>query len=169
MEKWYALYTQSRAEKKVAKEFENRAIEHYLPLQKTLRQWSDRKKWIELPLLSSYIFVYTYVEKSYYDILNVPGVVCFIEFSGKPVAIPENEIDIIRKVEKSGLPISQIEASKLSEGDPIEIIHGPLKNLKGELIKIKGKEKVMIRLNTIDKNISIDISLEMIRKQKNVE
>ena len=55
--KWYAIYTNPRAEKLVHLRLEETGVEAFLPLQKTYRQWSDRKKLVEKPLLSSYVFV----------------------------------------------------------------------------------------------------------------
>jgi transcriptional antiterminator RfaH len=57
--KWYALYTRPRAEKQVYQRLTEAGVETFLPLQKTYRMWSDRKKLVEKPLLSSYIFVNT--------------------------------------------------------------------------------------------------------------
>lgn len=166
MKKWYAVYTRSRAEKKVAEELKQNNIEHYLPLYKTLRQWSDRKKKVEVPLFTSYIFVHISVEHTYFDVLNTPGVVCFIKFSNKPAPIPEKDIEKIRTIVASGLPVEQVEPNELAKGDKIEIINGPLKNYHGELIKVKGKEKVLLRLDSIDKNLMVDISLSDIKKMK---
>src|SRR4030042_2560830 len=94
---WYALYTHSRAEKKVAEELERQGIEHYLPLYKTLRQWSDRKKKVELPLIRSYLFVKIREKKSY-PVLQTPGVMRIVSFSGRPVPIPDWQIENLRIV-----------------------------------------------------------------------
>ena len=56
---WYAIYTRSRGEKVVAKLLKESGLEVYLPLQRKLRQWSDRKKWVEVPYINSYVFVRT--------------------------------------------------------------------------------------------------------------
>ncbi|HDO06779.1 MAG TPA: hypothetical protein ENG85_03760, partial [Bacteroidetes bacterium] len=69
---WYALYVRSRTEKKVAVELEGADIDFYLPLEKRLRQWSDRKKWVEEPLFRSYIFVHI-TQKEYYKVLQTRG------------------------------------------------------------------------------------------------
>jgi transcriptional antiterminator RfaH len=55
--KWYPVYTHPRAEKKACQALINKGIETYLPLHKQLKQWSDRKKWVEEPLIKSYLFV----------------------------------------------------------------------------------------------------------------
>ncbi len=93
---WYALYTKSRNEKKVHQLLEEAGIESYLPLIKTLKQWSDRKKWVEEPLFKSYIFVQVQANQ-YYHVLNIPGIVRYITFEGKAVIVPEKQILAIKQ------------------------------------------------------------------------
>ena len=69
---WYALYTKPRSEKKVLDRLLEQEIEAYLPLQKKLRQWKDRKKWVEVPLINSYIFV-KIEHKDYFNVLDTVG------------------------------------------------------------------------------------------------
>ena len=83
--KWYALYTRPRAEKLVYQRLIEEHIETFLPLQKTYRMWSDRKKLIEKPLLSSYIFVKTN-KKTFPKVYKVIGVVKFVSFEGSSSA-----------------------------------------------------------------------------------
>ena len=71
---WYAVYTNSRAEKRVSDRIEELGIETFLPLQKTLRQWSDRKKLVEKPLISSYVFV-KIIPREYFAVRKIDGVV----------------------------------------------------------------------------------------------
>jgi len=85
---WYAVYTRSRTEKQTQELLLRSGIEVYLPLVKNLKQWSDRKKWVEEPLFRSYLFVHI-SPAEYYDVLNIPGAVRYITFEGKAVAIPK--------------------------------------------------------------------------------
>src|ERR1035437_79204 len=78
-DKWYALYTRPRAEKLVFQRLVEEGIETFLPLQKTYRMWSDRKKLVEKPLLSSYIFVKT-IKKNFPRVYKTTGVVKFVSF-----------------------------------------------------------------------------------------
>src|ERR1017187_6919584 len=91
MENWYAVYTKPRSEKKLAMRLNEKSIEAYVPLRKTLKQWSDRKKMVEEPMISSYVFV-NVSKENYFEVLNTPGAVRFIWFSGKPAIIPEKQI-----------------------------------------------------------------------------
>ena len=92
---WLANYVKSRAEKKVALEFQKFGIDHFLPLVKELRQWSDRKKWVEVPLFRSYIFVHI-EPNEYFQVLQVTGAIRYITFEGKAAVIPNQQIEAIR-------------------------------------------------------------------------
>ena len=92
---WFAIYVKSRTEKKVSAELDKLGIDHYLPLLKVLKQWSDRKKWVIEPLFKSYIFVYIDTAQ-YYDVLKAINVVRYITFEGKAVAIPPQQIEAIK-------------------------------------------------------------------------
>ena len=94
--KWYALYTKSRTEKKTGQELVSKGIETFLPLEKILKEWSDRKKWVEEPLFRSYIFVH--INKAeHFKVLNASGIVRFITFEGKAVPIPDLQIEAIKQ------------------------------------------------------------------------
>jgi transcriptional antiterminator RfaH len=95
--KWFALYTKSRSEKKVNQELIFKGIECYLPIEKKLKQWSDRKKWVEEPFIRSYIFVKS-EEHELQNILNTVGVVSVISFGGKPAKVQEEHLNIIKSI-----------------------------------------------------------------------
>lgn len=162
MEKsWFALYVKSRAEKKVAAEFEAQQIEYYLPLQKVLKQWSDRKKWVEEPLFRSYIFVYI-GQDEYYKVLSVPGTVRYITFEGKAVPVPENQIEAIRYYldEKDPEKPDELQWEK---GRKVEVIAGSLTGLTGELVDVKGKQKVIVEIEAVGSVIMLQIPKRKLR------
>lgn len=158
---WYALYTRSRAEKKVKKLLEEKGIEVYLPLYKTLRQWSDRKKKVELPLFNSYIFVKIDI-KNIDEIIDIQGIVRFVRFSGEINPIPESQISLIHRILSEPYEVEPcLENPK--KGTKVEIELGALKGLRGELIDYRGKSKVIIRLDSLDKSVILNIPLNHIR------
>jgi transcriptional antiterminator RfaH len=144
---WLAAYTKPRNEKKVLERLQEEGVEVYLPLQKILKKWSDRKKWVEEPLLRSYIFV-KITDKEYAKVLKVFGVVRYVTFEGKPVPIPENQIDILRMLLGEHIELEVVEEN-IEPGQLVEVIAGQLSGLKGELVKHNGKKKVVIRLDHI--------------------
>ena len=143
---WYALYTAPRAEKKVAERFTESGIEHYLPIQKVMRKWSDRMKEVEVPVVNGYIFVHI-SELQFKSVLNTYGAIQFVREFGKPVPIPDKQLARLRfMVDNADGPVD-FSLEDLAPGTPISIIRGPLQGLVGELKEIKGKHHVVIRLD----------------------
>jgi transcription antitermination factor NusG len=161
-EKWYALYTRPRAEKLVFQRLVEEDIETFLPLQKTYRMWSDRKKLVEKPLLSSYIFVKTN-SRNFPRVYKTNGVVKFISFEGQPVSIPQNQIDNLRLLINSDAEI-EVTSEKFAPGDNVEVVNGSLIGLTGELIKIGSKNRVVVRIDRLDQNLILKIPIGFLKK-----
>jgi transcriptional antiterminator RfaH len=160
--KWYALYTRPRAEKLVFQRLVEVEIETFLPLQKTFRIWSDRKKLIEKPLLPSYIFVKT-TKKNFPKVYMTNGVVKFVSFEGQPVSIPQKQIDNLRLLINSDTEI-EVTTEKFEQGDNVEVISGSLIGLTGELIRIGSKNRVVVRIDRLDQNLILKIPKAFLRK-----
>lgn len=144
---WYALYTKSRAEKKVYEELKGLGIDTYLPLKREQRQWSDRKKWVEVPVISSYIFVKIYPQQ-YREVFNARGVVAYVSHKGQAVAIPDREIEAMRRTVENKLAFS-VESDKIKKGEKVTITSGPLKGIEGEVEEIQGTKKLYLRISHI--------------------
>ena len=159
---WYAIYVKSRTEKKAYDALISFGIDGYLPLVKTLKQWSDRRKWVEEPLFRSYLFVC--IDKSeYFKVLNVDGVVKFITFEGKAVAIPPNQIQAIKQFVDEGDELTD-NVEDFKQGDEVEIIKGSMMGLKGKLISFKNKQKVKIEIEAIAQSIYLSIPKSFLKK-----
>ena len=153
---WYAVYTRSRTEKKTVDDLTERGIEAYIPLRKVLRQWSDRKKLVVVPLINSYVFVR--IEPSqYFEVLSSPGVVRYVYYCGHPAAIPEPQIDILKAIAGSDVEVESI-PSKMPPGTRVRINAGPLCGIEGELSRFAGRNKVVIRIGQLDHTIMLTIS-----------
>ena len=159
--KWFAIYTRPRFEKRVEKYLRAKNICCYLPLQTTFRQWSDRKKKVELPLFASYVFVKT-SKSEYLDVLNVPGVVRYVSFDGVAVEIPENQIEKIKWILSSDI-VSGVVLEKIAEGSVVEIIKGPLMGLRAELVTYKNKSRIIVRMEQLEKLIEIDVPISHVK------
>ena len=160
--RWYAVYTTPRAEKQVFKRLEDSSIETFLPLHKTIRQWSDRKKIIEKPLLSSYVFV-RISARDYPAVFKTYGVVRFVTFEGVPVPIPQNQIDNLKLLVNSDAEI-EVTNNNFDKGDNVEVMTGSLIGLTGELISVHGKKRVIVRIDRLEKNIVVTIPTTFLRK-----
>ncbi len=152
---WYAAYTKSRAEKKVLQELQQMGIETYLPLQKRLKQWSDRRKWVEEPLLRCYIFVYIDMS-DYFRVLNTRGVVRYITFEGKAVPIPEKQIDVLRKIVATEADV-EVTVESFHPGDKVRVVSGPLHGLEGELVDFRGNRRVMVRFEQLGQHLLVSV------------
>jgi transcription antitermination factor NusG len=161
-EKWYAVYTRPRAEKLVYSRLVEAGIEAYLPLQKTFRKWSDRKKLIEKPLLSSYIFVKTN-SKNFNIVFKTNGVVKFVSFEGHPVSIPQKQIDVLRLLIDSNAEI-EVSSERYEKGDKVEVVSGALIGLTGELIKIGTHNRFVVRIDRLDQNLILNIPRTFLKK-----
>ncbi len=159
--KWFAMYVRSKSEKKVALELEFAKIDHYLPIIKVLKTWSDRKKWVEEPLFRSYVFVYIN-QQQYFEAINTPNAVKYISFEGKAVEIPQQQIEAIKYFlnEKNPMLVNDLE---LTKGMLVEITVGSMTGLKGELIEINGKNRVKIRIDVVNKSLVLQVPKNKLR------
>ncbi|KPK87538.1 MAG: hypothetical protein AMS27_02255 [Bacteroides sp. SM23_62_1] len=163
--KWYAIYTKPRWEKKVAELLLEKGIDHYLPLQKVLKQWSDRKKWVREPLFKSYIFVYI-TREDYLPSLQTPGVVRFVTFEKKAVTIPPVQIEAIKTFIATGEELTD-ETIHVKIGDRVIVTHGTLKGLEGTLIEISKKKRLRIMIEGIQQSLHLKIPASYIKIVKN--
>lgn len=145
MQFWYAVYTASRAEKKVKQRLDEADIENYLPLRTETRIWSDRKKKVSLPLIPGYIFVRICPE-NILKILNIPGVVTFLKEKSLPAAIPDDQIRRLRMMVEHAIDDVEFVGMRVNVGDKVRVKQGNLEGLIGELVEVRGKYKIAIRL-----------------------
>ena len=157
-EHWNVIYTAPRAEKRVYERLLELGVHCYLPLYTTLRQWSDRKKKVELPLFRSYIFVKP-ARGERLPILEVFGVVRFIYYLGKPAVVRQKEIDAIRRflMQTEGYNI------RVQQGDNVEIAGGPMEGIYGEVIRI-GKHKLILQIQQLGMSIIAEVDKGMVRR-----
>jgi len=158
--KWYPIYTRSRAEKKTQLELAKKNIVSYLPLKKVLKQWSDRKKIVEEPLLKSYLFVYISA-KEYTEVLSTYGISRFIYFSGKIADIPNKQLEDLRLLLANSENLEVIDFD-ISPGEKVLIKAGPFKGIIAELVSLKSKKSLVLRLHKIGYSIHINTSMAFI-------
>ena len=164
---WHAIYTKSRAEKRLYKELCSKSIECYLPLKKELRQWSDRTKWVEEPLLRSYLFVKV-SEREYYYVINSNYAARYVTFGGKAVPIPEQQIKALQLFLEDENRKVDLSYENLEKGEVVEVVGGPLKGIRGEIIQIRGKNRIVIRFDSLGTCVYTDISMDKIKQVQSV-
>lgn len=158
---WYAVYVNVKHEKKVVHKLTDQGIVAYTPFVKKMQQWSDRKKLVEFPMLSGYVFVNIEdVEKE--TILKCPGVFSFIKFNGFEAKIRDVEIAILKSIEESGYDVTH-EAGELKLLDEVEITQGQLKGLKGTIVLIQNTNYVQIQLSSLQQNIKVKLPIHILK------
>jgi transcriptional antiterminator NusG len=163
-EVWKVIYTASRQEKKVAAMLEKFGIEYYLPLTKKLRLWSDRKKWVEMPLFNGYVFVKPKLGERD-RALDIPGVVKYLKFNGADAIVSEREIMLIERLIEKGYHIENLGAVDLKKGDKVRIEQGVFKGFEAEVLKDSdGEESVIVAFETISQVVKVTISSGVLKK-----
>lgn len=157
---WYPVYTNPRAEKRACEALLGKGIEVYLPLQRQLKQWSDRKKWVEEPLIKSYLFV-NIAEHQRTDVLTTRGIARFLYFSGRPAIIPERQIQELKMLMASPYEL-EITEENLQPGEKVIIKAGALKGMKAEIISYRSKKQLILRLDNIGYSVLVNVAASFI-------
>lgn len=131
---WFVIYTQPRNEKKVADRLQHIGVTAYCPLVTHMRQWSDRRKKVQVPLINSYVFV-NVSEKERENVFQVAGVVRYLFWLGKPAVVRDEEIDALRDSLKDTM--SAVEVTGIRVGDQLSIPSGPFHGKEGIVKQIK--------------------------------
>lgn len=160
--RWFAIYTSFKREKIVARMLSQKGIESYLPLQKKTRLYGRKRRIVELPLISCYLFV-KITKPEYIRVLETEHVLKFIRFSKDLLAIPEEQIDIIKRVTGEGIDL-EIDNNHFIEGDEVEVISGSLTGIKGKLVSIDGKKKFTVELHNLGYSLNMEIDPGLLGK-----
>ncbi len=159
---WYVIYTKSRAEKKVRDTLQEAGYEVYLPLIKTMRQWSDRKKKVEVPLFPGYLFIKT-DPNDFWKIRDIEGVVNFVHFGDSIAQVRDQDILNIRILLKESSHVSVVNTI-FKQGEEILISEGKFKGYKGLIEFSKGKNNLVVSLLEIGMSVKLEIPAEFVRR-----
>jgi transcription antitermination factor NusG len=157
---WYALWTRSRHEQVVREQLERKQVDVFLPTIRKWSRWKDRKKQIDWPLFPGYCFARFDAHDSL-PILKCTGVVSIVSFEGEPAAIPEYELDGIRRLIDTDLAFDPVPLIK--EGQMVEVVHGPLKGVVGRLVQKKEKARLVLSVDLIGQGVSVEIDAADVR------
>ena len=151
---WYALYANTRHEKVVARQLEERRIETFLPLYRTWHRWKDRRKQVELALFPSYVFV-RIEEEDKLRVLKVPGVVNVVSFNGRMAALPEREIAALRHALENNIYAEP--CPYLCVGRRVRVVRGPMEGAEGILARKKDKCRVVISVDVLMRSVAVEV------------
>jgi transcriptional antiterminator NusG len=151
---WYAVWTRSRHEQVVREQLERKGLEAFLPTITRWSHWKDRKKQIDWPLFPGYCFVrFNGAERL--PVLKCTGVVNIVSFDGDIVAIPEHEIESIRRLVESDLQFDP--CPLIREGMMVEVSHGPLKGVVGRLVRKGAHARLVLSVDLIGQAVSVEV------------
>ena len=153
---WWVVKTRSRAEKKLEKLLNDAGWEACCPTYTTIRQWSDRKKKIQIPLISCVVFVRENEVPSN-DLYQYSQVISVLKEHAKPALVRDSELQnlmILCGQWQEDL-IAQENYNSYKPGDSVEVISGNFKGMKGEMIKTQGKHKLVVSIKSLQMSFSI--------------
>jgi transcription termination/antitermination protein NusG len=154
---WFAIRTRSRREKRVAEDLSEKDVEAFLPLRHVERQWSDRRKVVETPLFSGYVFVrIEATATARVPVLQTNGVIEFLGVRGIGIPIPETEIAAIQTLERERVELE--EHPFLQVGQRVRIRGGSLDGLEGILTGKDGRKSLVVSIEVIARSVAMHIS-----------
>lgn len=161
--RWFAIRTRAKSEKAVQRRLTQKGITAYVPLQEFVRRYERKTRKVLLPLIAGYVFVHL-VKSQYLSVLETENVAGFVKNGPDLLAIPDEEIDLLRRVAlEKGLEVEAI-AGRFSEGDWVEIAVGTLAGLRGRLVKVEDKRRVQLELAQLGYSLLIHVESAVLRK-----
>ena len=152
--RWYAAYTYSRHEKRVAEHLQRIGVESYLALYTATRQWNQRRAQVELPLFPGYVFVRIPLAERV-RVLSAPGVAYLVGTGGQPVPLADDEIEPLRSCLSQKLRAEPV--AYLSAGSRVRVVAGPLSGLEGVIVRRDGGTRFVVSIDLIMRAIAINI------------
>jgi transcription antitermination factor NusG len=158
---WYVAYTLPRAEKQTQRMLEKLGIVSFLPLHKVMRNWSDRKKQIELPLFPNYIFIYI-SSRDRYKPLQIKNIIKYVSFAGKPATVPESVIDSLQKILDLNVEVANDRYNLYNTGIRVTITEGPFAGTEGIFLKNNGKSRLVLQIESLNRELSVEVPANMV-------
>lgn len=160
---WYAIYTKYKCEKQVVRDLTAKGIHSYVPLLERVKRYTRKIKRYQVPLLNCYVFVK--IDKSdYVKVLETENVIKFIKPGKTLVNIPDDEINILRRLAGDAEVEVSVEPMSFRVGDMVQITKGNLLGMKGHLVKKENKNMVVIDLSSIGYQLNITVDVDAVSK-----
>jgi transcription antitermination factor NusG len=155
---WYAVKVHTRSEPVAVAALRNRGYDPFAPAIFERRRYSDRTAVVQNPVFPGYIFCRLDVQKKV-PVLSSPAVEYIVSFAGHPAAVPDEEIDAVRRaVEAGARPWSY-----LNVGQRIRIEYGPLAGLEGVLERNGREHRIVVSVHLLQRSVSVEIDEVQIR------
>ena len=158
---WYALYTRHQHEKSIATTLTNKGFQVFLPLYLVGHRWKDRTKQLSLHLFPTYVFLCSCLSRRL-DVLKTPGVYHFVGFGGMPSAIPEEEIESLRRAVATASGIEPHPFLKC--GDRVRVKSGALAGVEGMLVRKKNLFRLVLSVELLNRAVAFEIDVTNVEK-----
>lgn len=158
---WHALYTRHQHESAVAQALFLKGFEIFLPQFKSRRRWKDRHKELMLPLFPNYVFIRGGLDRML-QIVTTPGVYSLVSWAGRPAVISGEEIEAVRRLVESHLPIEPCPFLKC--GDRVRVKSGPLEGIEGILVRKAGGFRLVLSVEMLARSASVEVDVTMVER-----
>jgi transcription antitermination factor NusG len=154
--RWYAVHLMARHEKRVTQRLQENKVFTFLPLIKEIRQWSDRRANVEVPLFSCYTFVrMVQTEEERLKVLRTPGVHGFVGSERVGTPIPNEEIESLQIAIQQKIPFAVHPFIRV--GNRVRIRGGALDGVEGTLLGHAGDHSLAISVELLQRSVSFRV------------
>lgn len=161
IEQWFVIYTKPLTEKKVAERIRQIGLSVYLPLYTTIKQWSDRKKKLEKPLISSVVFVQCSAAELQL-LYNVQGFSRILHHNGKPAVVQAHEIQNLRILLQE-VGVAELEPIKIQPGAAVEVTRGPFKGVIATAVQVLNSMRLLIEIKQLGIAFSVNVPKSFVK------
>lgn len=156
---WFVLKVKPQHEKVVAEQLRMKSLEGYVPLYRSERLWSDRVKTLDLPLFPRYVFSrFSFDDRL--RVLSISSVVSLVGFGGTPCPVSDHEIERVRSMVRSGLPL--LPWPLLRAGQHVRICAGSLSGIEGILVRQKSACRVVVNVELLQRAVAVEIERKLV-------
>src|SRR5437016_1058122 len=152
--RWLALQVRGGWEIRSGYALTERGYEQFVPVFQEKRRWSDRTKIVQVPLFTGYVFL-QFNARNPQPILSVPGVIRFVGMGNSPLAINDDEIEALQIVSKAAVTCGP--TALMQAGQEIEVRSGPLAGLRGTVVRVKNRQRLVITVSLLQKSVFVEI------------
>lgn len=153
---WYAVHTYPRHEKAVAERMRQQGLAAFLPTVTEVHRWSDRRKSVELPLFSCYVFANILPRnEDRIRVLRTHGVIGLVGARGEGTPIPNEQMEAVRTVLAQDLSCGPHPFLKI--GQRVRVRGGALDGLEGVLISKNGDNTLVVSVDAIQRSLAVRI------------
>ncbi|MGI9192836.1 MAG: UpxY family transcription antiterminator [Chitinophagaceae bacterium] len=159
---WFALYTKPRSEKKVQERLKKNGWVVYLPLLTSVRQWSDRKKKVQVPLIPGIVFVFT-ESRLLSTVLMCEGVSSVIRYLGMPAPVREHEINNLRILLREPDLVHFLNNDVvLEKGVPVRVVRGPFMGVIGSCVRMQGRHSLVVEIGALNSRLQLTLPVSFV-------